>query len=231
MARSSSIFRTTRSTAAAQGLAYALGYTLGRDSDLGHCAVFSFGRAVCSKLAPELDGPLDRVNAIIRPLRHKALDHVYPTREEGRDAYDLAAHLVPALAGVAAGAVNQDLSDDVRRRSVHRGVNEERTYGRHQVPENRAAKGRAHDGAEDERGDRHWNAQHHRDAAKKAGQPSHPVLELRWLGTNEFRPTPTARRPIGESTRRRLGVEAALKRWWWTWSPCRHAAGRPVPEG
>lgn len=91
--------------AAAQGLAYALGYTPGRDSDLGHSAVFSFGRAVCSKLAPELDGPLDRVNAIIRPLRHKALyDHVYPTREQGRDAYDLAAHLVPALAGVAGTA-------------------------------------------------------------------------------------------------------------------------------
>lgn len=83
--------------------AHALGYTPGRDSDLGRSAVFSFGRAVCSKLAPELDGPLDRVNAIIRPLRHKALyDHVYPTREQGRDAYDLAAHLVPALAGVAA---------------------------------------------------------------------------------------------------------------------------------
>jgi hypothetical protein len=72
---------------------------------LGHSAVFSFARAVCSKLAPELDGPLDRVNAIIRPLRHKALyDHVYPTREQGRDAYDLAAHLVPALAGVAGTA-------------------------------------------------------------------------------------------------------------------------------
>jgi hypothetical protein len=36
---------------------------------------------------------------------------------------------------------------------VRRGVNEERTYGRHQEAENRAAKGRAHDGAEDERGD------------------------------------------------------------------------------
>ncbi len=94
--------------AATQALAYALGYSPSRESDLGHSAVFSFARAVCSKLAPELDGPLDRINALVRPLRHKALyDHVYPTVDQGRDAYDLAAHLVPALEAVATTATTQ----------------------------------------------------------------------------------------------------------------------------
>jgi uncharacterized protein (UPF0332 family) len=84
--------------AACRALVFALGYTSGANSELGHSGVFSFARAVCSKLATELDNPLDRVNSTVRPLRNKAqYDHVYPTREEAHDAFEDALLLVEGL--------------------------------------------------------------------------------------------------------------------------------------
>lgn len=84
--------------AACQALALALGYAPGANSDLGHSGVFSFARAVCSKLATEMDGPLERINNNVRPLRNKAqYDHVYPTQEEARDAFEDALLLVDGL--------------------------------------------------------------------------------------------------------------------------------------
>jgi len=84
--------------AACQALVFALGYTSGANSELGHSGVFSFARAACSKIATELDGPLDRINSTVRPLRNKAqYDHVYPTLDEARDAFEDAVLLVESL--------------------------------------------------------------------------------------------------------------------------------------
>lgn len=56
---------------------------------------------------------------------------------------------------------------------MNEGVDEKRHDGGHQEANDCAAEGRAHDGAEDERGDGQWHAQHQSDEAKEtAGSPS-----------------------------------------------------------